>query len=107
MSELAKTFNARTCELALGAGAMRSAGLKSITAKTLALSCSGLSLILELMTDIRLALAEMVPPERHALLLGAMDRVSGDLVRHRLEIQAKFVAIMRERCEILLLQIDF
>ena len=33
--ELLKSFNSRTCQVVLGAGAMRSAGLKNITAKHL------------------------------------------------------------------------
>lgn len=33
--EFLMTFNSRTCQLVLGAGAMRSAGLKHITAKHL------------------------------------------------------------------------
>ena len=33
--ELLKAFNSRTCQVVLGAGAMRSAGLKNITAKHL------------------------------------------------------------------------
>jgi vacuolar protein sorting-associated protein 54 len=35
MVELLKSFNSRTCQVVLGAGAMRSAGLKNITAKHL------------------------------------------------------------------------
>ncbi len=37
--ELLKFFNATTCQLVLGAGALRTAGLRSISAKQLALSC--------------------------------------------------------------------
>ena len=33
--EFFKSFNSRTCQVVLGAGAMRSAGLKNITAKHL------------------------------------------------------------------------
>jgi vacuolar protein sorting-associated protein 54 len=33
--ELLKLFNSRVCQVILGAGAMRSAGLKNITAKHL------------------------------------------------------------------------
>ncbi len=36
--ELLKSFNSRTCQVVLGAGAMRSAGLKNITAKHLGTS---------------------------------------------------------------------
>lgn len=37
--ELMKAFNSRTCQVVLGAGAMRSAGLKNITAKHLGVYC--------------------------------------------------------------------
>lgn len=37
--EFLKAFNSRTCQVVLGAGAMRSAGLKNITAKHLGNSC--------------------------------------------------------------------
>lgn len=44
--EFMKAFNSRTCQVVLGAGAMRSAGLKNITAKHLgAYSRDGLSLV--------------------------------------------------------------
>lgn len=36
--EFLKAFNSRTCQVVLGAGAMRSAGLKNITAKHLGAS---------------------------------------------------------------------
>lgn len=38
--EYMKVFNSRTCQVVLGAGAMRSAGLKNITAKHLGKRCS-------------------------------------------------------------------
>lgn len=40
--EFLKAFNSRTCQVVLGAGAMRSAGLKNITAKHLGMSFSSL-----------------------------------------------------------------
>ena len=42
--ELLKAFNSRTCQVVLGAGAMRSAGLKNITAKHLGKYCLVMSL---------------------------------------------------------------
>ena len=41
--EFLKAFNSRTCQVVLGAGAMRSAGLKNITAKHLGMSYDSLS----------------------------------------------------------------
>lgn len=43
--ELLKMFNSRTCQLVLGAGAMHSAGLRSITSKNLILSSRCLQLV--------------------------------------------------------------
>jgi vacuolar protein sorting-associated protein 54 len=43
--ELLKMFNSRTCQLVLGAGAMLSAGLKSITSKNLILSSRCLQMV--------------------------------------------------------------
>ena len=37
--EFLKAFNSRTCQVVLGAGAMRSAGLRNITAKHLGIVC--------------------------------------------------------------------
>lgn len=43
--EFLKAFNSRTCQVVLGAGAMRSAGLKNITAKHLGRHCSSLLML--------------------------------------------------------------
>ncbi|KAF5358520.1 hypothetical protein D9756_001367 [Leucocoprinus leucothites] len=51
--EFLMTFNSRTCQLVLGAGAMRSAGLKHITAKHLALASQSLSIVSELIPYVR------------------------------------------------------
>jgi vacuolar protein sorting-associated protein 54 len=51
--EFLKSFNSRTCQVVLGAGAMRSAGLKNITAKHLALASQSLSVIVSLIPYIR------------------------------------------------------
>ena len=46
-------FNSRACQLILGAGATKSAGLKNITTKHLALASQGLSIIISLMPYLR------------------------------------------------------
>lgn len=51
--EFLKAFNSRTCQVVLGAGAMRSAGLKNITAKHLALASQSLSIMIALVPYIR------------------------------------------------------
>ncbi|MCO5566038.1 hypothetical protein L7F22_019713 [Adiantum nelumboides] len=54
--EFLKQFNSRTCQVVLGAGAMRSAGLKNITAKHLALASQSLSIMILLIPYIREAI---------------------------------------------------
>lgn len=51
--EVLKTFNSRSCQLILGAGATRSAGLKNITTKHLALAFQSLAFVLALLPAIR------------------------------------------------------
>jgi vacuolar protein sorting-associated protein 54 len=51
--EFLKAFNSRTCQVVLGAGAMRSAGLKNITAKHLALASQSLSVVITLVPYVR------------------------------------------------------
>ena len=46
-------FNSRACQLILGAGATKSAGLKNITTKHLALASQGLSIIISLIPYLR------------------------------------------------------
>jgi hypothetical protein len=95
--EALKLFNSRSCQLVLGAGALQVAGLKSITAKHLALASQSLALAGALLPHLRSALGRAVPRARHALLLTQLDRVDGDLRIHRTELHAKLVAIARDR----------
>ena len=72
-------FNSRMCQLVLGAGAVQMAGLKSITAKHLALSCQCLGALAELHPALAGALASKLPVARRALLtpeLGLVLQVS-------------------------------
>jgi vacuolar protein sorting-associated protein 54 len=96
-AEALKLFNSRSCQLVLGAGALQVAGLKSITAKHLALASQSLALAGALLPHLRSALGRAVPRARHALLLTQLDRVDGDLRIHRTELHAKLVAIARDR----------
>ena len=97
--ELIKVFNSRSCQLVLGAGAMAAAGLKSITAKHLALSCQCLSFFVALQPEVREVFSDgaHMAEHRKALLAPEMGRLLQDLTLHRDEIYSKLVAIMRER----------
>ncbi len=67
-----------TCVLqVLGAGAMRSAGLKSISAKHLALAAQSLALLLAALPLLRALLgAAVLEAPRRALLMPEFDRLA-------------------------------
>ncbi|RKF54063.1 Vacuolar protein sorting-associated protein 54 [Golovinomyces cichoracearum] len=89
-------FNSRCTQLILGAGATRSAGLKNITTKHLALASQSLSFISTLITHVR----EFV--RRHSsssnlMLLGEFDKVKRAYLEHQKSIYDKLVDIMASR----------
>ncbi|DBA81853.1 hypothetical protein WJX77_011322 [Trebouxia sp. C0004] len=95
--ELIKVFNSRMCQLVLGAGAMQVSGLRSITAKHLALSSQCLSAYMALHPLLKPLLTATLPAPRLGLLVPEFDRLLQDLSMHKEEIHSKLVAIMRER----------
>lgn len=70
-----QVFNSRTCQLVLGAGAMATAGLKSISAKHLALCNQCLGALIHLHPALAAALAAHVPPLRQKLLQPELHRL--------------------------------
>jgi vacuolar protein sorting-associated protein 54 len=74
--EFLKLFNSRTCQLILGSGALRSAGLQSVTAKHIALTSQSLGLIMAVVPYIRNGIAQFLNP-RQMVLLGDFDRIIG------------------------------
>ncbi|WVR03759.1 hypothetical protein IAU60_000754 [Kwoniella sp. DSM 27419] len=94
--EFLKSFNSRTCQVVLGAGAMRSAGLKNITAKHLALASQSLSVIISLIPYIREFVRRHLSPKQ-AVMLTEFDKLKRDYQEHQNEIHAKLVAIMSDR----------
>lgn len=96
-ADILKLFNTRTCQLVLGAGAMQVSGLKSITAKHLALASQTISFFYALIPDIRRLLILHIPEAHKALLLSEIDRIRQDYKVHRDEIHSKLVQIMKER----------
>ncbi|SPN97669.1 related to VPS54 - subunit of VP51-54 complex, required for protein sorting at the yeast late Golgi [Cephalotrichum gorgonifer] len=91
-------FNSRCTQLILGAGATRSAGLKNITTKHLALASQALAFLAMLIPHIR----EFV--RRHAgsgpsaaSLMGEFDKVRRLLQEHQDSIFQKLVDIMSSR----------
>lgn len=98
--EFLKQFNSRTCQVVLGAGAMRSAGLKNITAKHLALASQSLSLFIHLIPYLRECVRRHLPDERQAVMLVEFDKLKRDYQEHQFEIHAKLVAIMGDRLSV-------
>jgi vacuolar protein sorting-associated protein 54 len=93
--EYLKLFNSRSSQLILGAGATRSAGLKNITTKHLALSSQALSFAIALIPHVR----EFV--RRHAAnpgnLIAEFDKVKRLFQEHQSGIHDKLVDIMSGR----------
>jgi len=91
-------FNSRCTQLILGAGATRSAGLKNITAKHLALASQALAFIAALVPHVR----EFI--RRHcgsgatvSTVTGEFDKVRRLLQEHQSSIYDKLVEIMTGR----------
>lgn len=94
--EYLKQFNSRVCQVVLGAGAMRSAGLKNITAKHLALASQTLSIFISLIPYVREALRRHLNSKQSVMLV-EFDKLKRDYQEHQNEIYAKLVAIMGDR----------
>ncbi|TCD63552.1 hypothetical protein EIP91_005298 [Steccherinum ochraceum] len=94
--ELLKAFNSRTCQVVLGAGAMRSAGLKNITAKHLALASQSLSIMISLIPYVRETYRRHLN-QKQAVMLIEFDKLKRDYQEHQNEIHAKLIAIMGDR----------
>ncbi|KAF7303724.1 Vacuolar protein sorting-associated protein 54 [Mycena indigotica] len=95
--EFLKAFNSRTCQVVLGAGAMRSAGLKNITAKHLALASQSLSIMIALIPYVRETFRRHLS-QKQAVMLVEFDKLKHqDYQEHQNEIHAKLIAIMGDR----------
>ncbi|TFY76653.1 hypothetical protein EWM64_g7359 [Hericium alpestre] len=94
--EFLKAFNSRMCQVVLGAGAMRSAGLKNITAKHLALASQSLSITIALIPYIRETFRRHLNPKQ-AVMLIEFDKLKRDYQEHQNEIHSKLIAIMGDR----------
>ncbi|KAF9891488.1 hypothetical protein FE257_003955 [Aspergillus nanangensis] len=92
--EALKLFNSRSSQLILGAGATRSAGLKNITTKHLALSSQALSFIIALVPYIREFVRRHAPSSS---LMGEFDKVKRLYQEHQSGIHEKLVDIMSSR----------
>lgn len=75
---------------------MRSAGLKNITAKHLALASQSLSIMISLIPYVRECLRRHLKAKQ-AIILADFDKLKRDYQEHQYEIHAKLVAIMGDR----------
>ncbi|EGF78134.1 hypothetical protein BATDEDRAFT_90790 [Batrachochytrium dendrobatidis JAM81] len=94
--ELLKLFNSRVCQVILGAGAMQSAGLKSITARHIALAAQSIGVIIAIIPYIRKGISRLLSPKQQ-VLLSDFDRILRDFREHQNELYAKLISIMNDR----------
>lgn len=89
LMDLLKMFNSRTCQLVLGANALRTAGLKTITSTNLALASRALQLVLWLIPRIRLLFKNLMDDD-----ISGLDNVERDIGHHIQELEGKILSIM-------------
>lgn len=97
--ECLKLFNSRSSQLILGAGATRSAGLKNITTKHLALASQALSFIVALTPYIREFFRRYMSSTA-SNLMPEFDKVKRLYQDHQNAINEKFIDIMGSRSSI-------
>ncbi|PNS21107.1 hypothetical protein CAC42_3445 [Sphaceloma murrayae] len=97
LSEVLRTFNSRSSQLILGAGATRVSGLKNITTKHLALSSQALSFVVSLTPYIREAVRRHVGGRTDCL--AEFDKVKRLFQDHQMGIHDKLVEIMTARAK--------
>lgn len=95
--EVLRTFNSRTSQLILGAGATRIAGLKNITTKHLALASQALSFVIAMTPYLREAVRRHASSANKAEMLGEFDKLKRLYQDHQMMIHDKLVEIMTAR----------
>ncbi|XP_047133571.1 vacuolar protein sorting-associated protein 54 isoform X1 [Hydra vulgaris] len=93
LCEVFKLFNSRTCQIVLGAGALQTIGLKTITAKHLALAAQCLEVVI-LHIHIVKNYFESRIPQKQFVLLSQFDQILKDYSNHRHEVLCKIVSLM-------------
>lgn len=89
LSELLRTFNSRTCQLVLGAGALKTAGLNTITSTNLALASRALQLVLWMIPNVRAHFRTITSD-----VLNGFDVVEEDIGHHIQQLETKVITIM-------------
>ncbi|XP_071079341.1 vacuolar protein sorting-associated protein 54-like [Haliotis cracherodii] len=103
--DLLKTFNSRTCQLVLGAGALQLVGLKKITTKTLALASRALQLVVHYMPRVKAHFEDQLP-SRNVNMLKHFEQIIKDYKDHIDEINNKLLTIMENMMEAQLSQYE-
>lgn len=91
MLELLRLFNSRCCQLVLGAGAIQSAGLKTISTSNLALVSRSLQVILWFLPMIKQLLEKIHSSE---VSLSGFVAIESDIASHKQEIENKICLIV-------------
>ncbi|KAJ3323452.1 hypothetical protein HDV06_001729 [Boothiomyces sp. JEL0866] len=92
-------FNSKVCQLILGAGAIRSAGLENITAKHITLGSQTLGLVMAMIPYIKQALSELLN-SRQLVLLNDFEKILRDYKDHQNELFVNLINTMSERSAI-------
>ena len=109
--EILRLFNERTNSLVLQAEACKTAGLKRINTKNLALACQSLTVIIELSPAVMRVLKSSLQPKLHGHLTNEIDRIVGELETHQKRIYGKFLDmidhLMHHCCEDLMREVQW
>uniref|UniRef100_A0A6P7FVR7 Vacuolar protein sorting-associated protein 54 n=1 Tax=Diabrotica virgifera virgifera TaxID=50390 RepID=A0A6P7FVR7_DIAVI len=89
LTDLLKTFNSRSCQLVLGAGALRTAGLKTITSTNLALASRSLQFLVWMIPLLRAHFKTLTIEA-----LSGFDLVEKDIGHHIRQLETKVLSIM-------------
>ncbi|XP_056637024.1 vacuolar protein sorting-associated protein 54 [Diorhabda sublineata] len=89
LTELLKTYNSRSCQLVLGAGALRTAGLKTITSTNLALGSRSLQFLIWLIPLLRAHFKYLTNE-----VSNGFDLVEKDISHHIRHLETKVLSIM-------------
>lgn len=100
VAELLRRWNSRSSQLVLGAGAMHVAGLKSISARHLAVTSQCVGALAAFVPALAKAFGELLPEQGRAALLPELtETIAKDLKEHRKELFTKLVSIMEDRLQ--------
>lgn len=94
--EILKLFNSRTCQVILGAGALKSAGLDKITTKHIVLTAQSIGVLVHLIPYLKGTIQKHLT-SRQLVLLNDYDKMVKEYVDHQNELFNRLVKLMDER----------